>query len=318
MSEFVIAVDDLRKTYRSGFLGRRKFEALKGVSLNVPAGSIYGLLGPNGAGKTTLIKILLGIVRRTGGMASVLGIPAGSRGAREQVGYLPENHRIPSHLTGYTALEFYGGLSGLSPLEVRGRRDQLLDQVGLSGRGKDSVSGYSKGMLQRLGLAQAMLHRPRLIILDEPTDGVDPVGRREIRDVLKRLAAEGHSIFLNSHLLQEIELVCDRAAILLKGTLLREGTVEELRNTMEEQNSLYHLQLTGPANVIQQFFAARAATQIRQVRQDAFEVMTSLASQAEVDQLIDELRGSHISIHRLARPEQTLEDAFIRIVGAQK
>ena len=211
-SEPVIQVAGLKKTYRSGILGRRRLHALQGVDLEVPKGSIYGLLGPNGAGKTTLIKILLGIVRKSDGGATVLGQPAGRLAARRRIGYLPENHRIPRHLTGRTALEYYGALSGLSVGEIRRRMPELLDRVGLAGREKESVAGYSKGMQQRLGLAQAMLHQPDLIVLDEPTDGVDPVGRKEIREVLRSLADEGATIFLNSHLLQEIELVCERVA----------------------------------------------------------------------------------------------------------
>ncbi|MEI7698945.1 MAG: ABC transporter ATP-binding protein, partial [Planctomycetia bacterium] len=193
----VIEAKNLSKIYRSGLFRRKRFQALKDVCLQVPAGSIYGLLGPNGAGKTTLIKILLGITSRTSGAATVLGSAAGSMAARREIGYLPENHRLPRHLTANTALEYYGSLSGMSLSAIRAASPKLLEAVGLKGRERERVSGYSKGMLQRLGLAQAMLHQPKLIVLDEPTDGVDPVGRREIREVLKRLASEGHTIFLN-------------------------------------------------------------------------------------------------------------------------
>jgi len=219
-SQPIIETSGLSKIWRSGLFRRKRFQALNGVTLQVPQGSIYGLLGPNGAGKTTLIKILLGIISRSAGTASVLGHPAGSMAARQQIGYLPENHRLPRHLSANTALEYYGSLSGMTMSQIRAARPVLLEQVGLKGRERERVSGYSKGMLQRLGLAQAMLHKPRLIVLDEPTDGVDPVGRREIRDVLRQLAADGHTIFLNSHLLQEIELICDQVAILNKGQLL--------------------------------------------------------------------------------------------------
>ena len=216
-AELVIETANVSKSYRRGFWGKNSFTALNDVSLQVPRGEIYGLLGPNGAGKTTLIKILLGIIRKSAGNATVLGHAAGSMEARRRIGYLPENHRIPRHLTALTALEYYGSLSGMSMSAIRAERMKLLEVVGLRGRERERVSGYSKGMLQRLGLAQAMLHRPDLIVLDEPTDGVDPVGRREIRDVLKQLADQGHSIFLNSHLLQEIELICSSVAILNHG-----------------------------------------------------------------------------------------------------
>ena len=211
--EPVIQVSDLQKTYRDGWFRRRKIQALKKVSLEVGRGEIFGLLGPNGAGKTTLIKILLGIVHKTAGEARLLGQPAGRRIGRKRVGYLPEGHRIPRHLTGNTALEYYGSLSGMSVADTRRRRAELLDMVGLSVWGRTVVTKYSKGMLQRLGLAQAMLHEPDVLVLDEPTDGVDPVGRSEIREVLNVLKDRGKTIFLNSHLLQEIELVCDLSLI---------------------------------------------------------------------------------------------------------
>ncbi|MCY2962759.1 MAG: ABC transporter ATP-binding protein, partial [Planctomycetota bacterium] len=179
-----IVVENLEKTYRDGLIFRKSIQALRGVSLEVARGTIFGLLGPNGAGKTTLIKVLIGIVRKSKGSAQLLGFPAGDRRGRRRVGYLPETHRIPRHLNAYNALEYYGSLSGMSPRQVRSKRDALLETVGLKGWGSTSVTKFSKGMQQRLGLAQAMLHDPDLLILDEPTDGVDPVGRSEMREVL--------------------------------------------------------------------------------------------------------------------------------------
>ncbi|MCE9526085.1 MAG: ABC transporter ATP-binding protein, partial [Planctomycetales bacterium] len=167
MSSPAIAVSDLRKTYTEGLLFRKRQEALKGISFEVKRGEIFGLLGGNGAGKTTFIKILLGIIRRTSGSAQVLDFPAGDSRARQRIGYLPENLRVPRHLTGYTALEYYGNLSGLSNRVIRARRGPLLEKVGIAARAKDPVRTYSKGMLQRLGLAQAMLHDPDLFIFDE-------------------------------------------------------------------------------------------------------------------------------------------------------
>ena len=315
-AEFVIQTTNVSKTYRSGLFGRRKFLALKGVSLNVPRGKIYGLLGPNGAGKTTLIKILLGIVRKTGGSASVLGHVAGSRAARRQIGYLPENHRIPRHLTANTALEYYGALSGLSMSEIRQRRDPLLEAVGLRGRENDRVSGYSKGMLQRLGLAQSMIHKPQLIVLDEPTDGVDPVGRREIREVLQRLAAEGNSVFLNSHLLQEIELVCDSVAILNHGQCLLTGTVKELKAALTD--SAVFLQLRGSETAVRNATGSFTGSVVRTVAADAFEVEISIQAQSELDRLVDTLRADNIAIWQMARREKTLEEVFMNIVGADR
>ena len=309
----VIEAEGLSKTYRSGIFRRRRFQALQNVTLSVPAGCIYGLLGPNGAGKTTLIKILLGIVSSTSGTARVLGRPAGSMAARRGVGYLPENHRLPRHLTASTALEYYGSLSGMSSAQVRAERPRLLELVGLSGRDRERVSGYSKGMLQRLGLAQAMLHRPPLIVLDEPTDGVDPVGRREIREVLKKMAQQGHTIFLNSHLLQEIELICESVAILNRGRLLKTGTVQEMTRALSD--APLQFQLLGPAERVRKVFESHPAAKIREASAEAVEVELRTSGQPEVDSIIDGLRREGISVYRLARRDQTLEEVFMTLVG---
>lgn len=311
----LIQVSQICKTYQRGIFRRRIHQALDGVSLEVSRGQIYGLLGPNGAGKTTLIKILLGIVRRTSGAATVLGYPAGSVHARRRIGYLPENHRIPPHLTGDTALEYYGALNGLSVSEIRRRRPDLLRLVGLHGRGSERVSGYSKGMLQRLGIAQAVIHKPDLVILDEPTDGVDPVGRREIREVLKSLAASGTTIFLNSHLLQEVELICEHVAILTAGKVRRTGSVRELKQTIADSTVVF--QLTGSESAIRAAFKSQSHLQLRVIADNAFEAEMLRPAQEVQDQLIDQLRAAGISIWSIGRRELTLEEAFMEIVGGQ-
>ncbi|NBV46997.1 MAG: ABC transporter ATP-binding protein, partial [Planctomycetia bacterium] len=219
--ETVVAVAGLEKDYGT-------VQALGGVSLDVARGEIFGLLGQNGAGKTTLVKILLGMVLPTGGAANLLGRPVGSVAARRLVGYLPEDHRLPEYHTGPSLLDVYGGLQGLSRAERRGRTAELLATLGLAGREGLRIRGYSKGMKQRLGLAQALLHRPRVLFLDEPTDGVDPVGRRQIRELLLEERARGVTIFINSHLLGEVEQLCDRVAIMRKGQVVLSGTVPEL------------------------------------------------------------------------------------------
>jgi len=217
----VIETRELRKDY-----GR--IRALKGVSVAVEKGQIYGLLGQNGAGKTTLIKILLGIAKKTDGDAALLGRTAGTTDVRRHVGYLPEDHQFPGYHTGYSLMEFYGTLYGVSRDERRRKIPETLELVGIAGRMHSKIKTYSKGMKQRLGIAQALLHDPEVIFLDEPTDGVDPLGRREIRELMGRLKEKGHTIFLNSHLLGEVELICDRVAILQKGELVREGTIDDL------------------------------------------------------------------------------------------
>lgn len=308
----VIAVDGLRKTFREGFVRRRKIEALRGVSFEVPRGSIFGLLGPNGAGKTTLIKILLGIVRKSRGAASVLGFRAGHRRARQRIGYLPENHRIPRHLTGHTALEYYGCLSGMSAMQVKRRRLELLRTVGLEDWGTTSVAKYSKGMLQRLGLAQAMIHEPDLIILDEPTDGVDPVGRTEIRAVLKSLQQKGTTVFLNSHLLQEVELVCDRVAILARGELKAAADIAELTRPGAE----IKLKLRAAVETVTEALADVGIRnpQLLLDREGDIDARVTASTPEEVDPIVDALRRRGVSIRALEPTRNSLEEAFLSLI----
>ena len=311
-AEPVIEVLDVRKIYRSGLFKRRTVNALDGVSLDVPRGRIYGLLGPNGAGKTTLIKILLGIVQKTSGSVRVLGCSAGAIAARRRIGYLPENHRIPRHLSGMTALEYYGCLSGMSVGTVRSRAMALLDRVGLKGREKDRVNGYSKGMQQRLGLAQTMLHQPELVILDEPTDGVDPVGRREIRDVLKSLADDGTSIFLNSHLLQEIELICDNVAILARGQLCKSGSVRELTTAISESPMVFRI--ATDRSTVKSCFDITQVSRVEDAHDGVLDVHVSVPEQRHVDRIVDDLRSRGVSLLSMQRHDLTLEEAFLKIV----
>lgn len=310
-----IEVQALQKTYQDGLFIRRRVEALRGVTFQVARGSIFGLLGPNGAGKTTLIKILLGIVRKSGGTASLLGHPAGERRGRRSVGYLPENHRIPRHHTGNTALEYYGSLSGMSLRDIRRRTPDLLAQVGLGAWGKTGVKNYSKGMLQRLGLAQALIHEPELIVLDEPTDGVDPVGRSEMRAMLRRLKDQGKTIFINSHLLQEIELICDRVAILVKGEVRREGLVREITQRAEAE---VELTLVGSEPAIRAALREWNITGWSAPAAEPFRVVVRIGDQPGVDRCLDALRGAGISIVELSRRRDTLEDAFMGIVTKPK
>ena len=228
-----IEVRGLQKTYREG-LGGRAVRALAGIDLAVQPGELFGLLGPNGAGKTTTVKILLGLTHPTSGSASLLGMPVSDPESRRRVGYLPEGHRFPGYLTARQTLSVFGRMSGVAPASLASRIPALLHGVKLSEWMDVKVKKFSKGMTQRLGLAAALVHEPEVLLLDEPTDGVDPVGRREIRDLLKAEAAKGRAILLNSHLLSEIELTCDRVAVLRKGVVAAMGTVEELTKTGRE------------------------------------------------------------------------------------
>jgi ABC-2 type transport system ATP-binding protein len=214
-----LAVRDLRKRYGS-------VHALKGVDLEVGEGELVGLLGPNGAGKSTLVKIAVGLVRPSGGSADVAGARAGSRAARASLGYLAELFRFPGWYTADEVLELHQRLAGSTGGAAE--RKQLLDLVALTDATDRRVDGMSKGMQQRLGVAQALVGKPRILLLDEPTSALDPVGRRTVRVLLEQLRADGVAVLLNSHLLSEIELVCDRVAILLGGELVAAGTPHEL------------------------------------------------------------------------------------------
>ncbi|RMD93714.1 MAG: ABC transporter ATP-binding protein, partial [Calditrichaeota bacterium] len=220
---YVIETFELTKKFSRG-----KIIALNQVSLTVEKGQIFGLLGPNGAGKTTLIKILLGILYPTAGTAKVLGQPLKDYRIKEKIGYLPENHHFPEFLKGGEVLDYWGRMTGLGRTQLEQNKRRLLKLVRMEEWQNTKLKKYSKGMLQRLGLAQAMLNDPEILFLDEPTDGVDPIGRKEIRDILLQLKDEGKTIFLNSHLLSEVEMICDEVAILDKGQLVKRGSVQEL------------------------------------------------------------------------------------------
>ncbi len=318
--EFAIKVESLGKTYSDGIIFRRKLQALKDVSFSVNQGEVFGLLGPNGAGKTTLVKILLGIIRKSGGSATMLGLSAGSRSGRKMVGYLPEHLRIPPHLTGYTALECYGNLSNVPSSVIRQKRDELLRLVGLADRATDRVKKYSKGMLQRLGLAQSLLHDPKLLVLDEPTDGLDPRARADMRQIIKELKERGVTIFLNSHILQEVEMICERVAILDRGCLRYCGTVSEIGDFV---NSLVGASGTGmivdvevqgdPEGINSAFQETKFEIKSSDGSQN-FMVRVNMKDQPEVDSLVDRLRDRGVSLVGLNKQHVSLEDAFLQIV----
>ncbi|BBD61744.1 ABC transporter-related protein [Nostoc sp. HK-01] len=226
----VVATFDLRKVYRSGFWLNQKVVSLKGCSLTVYQGETFGLLGPNGAGKTTLLKLLLGIIRPSGGRGLLLGKPLGDRQVKQSIGYLPENPYLYDYLTGWEFLELAAGLFQIPRRIQRDRIPQLLQLVGLplADARKKQMRRYSKGMLQRVGMAQALINDPELIFLDEPMSGLDPLGRYQMREIILGLKAAGKTIFFNSHILSEVEQICDRIAILAKGELICAGSLHEL------------------------------------------------------------------------------------------
>ncbi|HKP97614.1 MAG TPA: ABC transporter ATP-binding protein [Fibrobacteria bacterium] len=224
----MIQVEDLRKTYRIGFW-RKSVEALRGVSFEVKPGDLYGFIGPNGAGKSTTIKILLGLLKAGSGRASLMGSPAGSPRSRLEVGFLPEQPYFYDYLSGREFLRFYGQLSGLKWGELKKRVAEVSELAGVRRDAMDrKLRTYSKGMLQRIGLAQVLLSRPRLVILDEPMSGLDPLGRRDVRTLLQNLHAQGITVFYSSHVLSDVEAICTRLAMVVNGQIRREGTVAQV------------------------------------------------------------------------------------------
>jgi len=305
-----ISVSDLSKTYRTGLFGRSSVRALDGVSLDVKKGAIFGLLGPNGAGKTTLVKILLGLVHPSAGTAHLFGEPAHDPAARERIGFLPENHRFPGFLTAEQTLHVYGRLANV-PGETRTNRiDRLLDHVGLGDRRDTKVKTFSKGMLQRLGLAQALLSDPDLLFLDEPTAGVDPVGRRSIRDLVLELRDAGATIFLNSHLLSEVEKVCSQVAILRDGELVRKGTIDEL--TAVER--VYDLVSTPVPDKIVNDTALQSSSEGSPSDPNLREYRVRAEDRSSLNALLDRLRSADVEIESIIPLRRSLEDYFIDVV----
>lgn len=229
MAESIPAVEitGLVKEFRTS-MRRKPLRAVDGVSLRIMPGEVYGLIGPNGSGKSTTMKALLGLLAPTAGSCRIFGKDSLKVDSRNEVGFLPENPYFYKHLTGGETLRFYGKLCGLGGVVLAERIDELLELVDLKDARDRRIGGYSKGMLQRIGLAQAMIQHPRLVILDEPTAGVDPVGSRQIRDLIIKLRDQGITVFLCSHLLEQVQEVCDRVGIIFRGELIREGRLEEL------------------------------------------------------------------------------------------
>lgn len=223
-----IFIEELTKTFKSGWPGRPSVQALSGLSLSVRRGEIYGFLGPNGAGKTTTLKILLGLMRATSGRAELLGAPSGDVNVHRQIGFLPESPYFYDYLTAEEFLSFYGHLAGLSRETLARQVAALLHMVGLSDARTRQLRKFSKGMLQRVGLAQALIHDPELVILDEPMSGLDPIGRKQVRDLILSLRDRGKTVFFSTHIIPDVEMICDRVGIVVKGQLLASGRVDEL------------------------------------------------------------------------------------------
>jgi ABC-2 type transport system ATP-binding protein len=326
-SELAIDLRNVTKVYKGKIL------ALQGVDMRVRRGEIFGLLGPNGAGKSTLVKIMMTVVRPTTAEGTLLGDRVGQKSTLAKVGYLPENHRFPRYLTGRQCVEFFGALAKVDRPTRKRRAAELIETVGMTDAADRKIATYSKGMAQRIGLAQALVNDPDLVLLDEPTDGVDPGGRRDIRDVMGRMKAQGKTVFVNSHLLSELEVVSDRVAILVGGKVARQGTIDEL--TVAKQRYEIEVaadgELTSPgaiAAALGNLFVGAAPTgggppilkgklpsgEWVELRGPVLSV--GVTEPAPIQPLLDSLRDAGLNIRRVQPVRPSLEDLFMEAVDA--
>jgi ABC-2 type transport system ATP-binding protein len=295
-----IQVSDLNKTFDSNI-------AVSALNLTVEQGEVFGFLGPNGAGKTTAVKMLLGLIKPSSGEGMVLGAPIGDRHVRARIGFLPEHFRFHEWLTANEFLKLHADLYHMPPDTTIRRVPELLELVGLAAHGDKKLRKFSKGMLQRIGLAQALLNRPDLVILDEPTSGLDPVGRRLVRDIISDLRDDGTTVFLNSHLLSEVEITCDRVAFIKNGEVLQ---VSKLKNLVAGEMSV-----TIRARGLMPDIVVGLSQWGKNVRADDEHLSLTVASEADLPAINRYLVEQGVEVYAL-RPEQvSLEDLFIEIVG---
>lgn len=304
----VIEVTDLQKTYRTPF-ARRKVEALRGVSFTVEEGQIFGFVGPNGAGKTTTIRVLMGLIRATGGSAKLMGHPIPSRAARSQVGFLPEAPYFYDYLTVSELLDLAGRLFGVpAPLRKK-RADELIERVGLGRARAQNLKKFSKGMLQRAGLAQALMNDPALVVLDEPMSGLDPIGRKEVRDLIVSLREAGKTVFFSTHILSDVEAITDRVAIIARGGLSTTGTPAELiAKTILGVDITVRLAADKDLGEL-----AKDATKVRRVGD---ELSLMLPPATDVDAWLASAHAVGAKIVQVSPRHETLEDLFLREIAS--
>ncbi|MCS6285855.1 MAG: ABC transporter ATP-binding protein [Nitrospira sp.] len=304
-TDHVVQIENIRKVFRVGFWGRR-VTAVDQLSLDVRRGEVFGFLGPNGAGKTTTIKMLMGLIYPTSGQARIFGHPVGDPAAKAKLGFLPESPYFYDYLTSREFLNFYGHLFGLWGGSLDKRVDELLELVGMSHAKELQLRKFSKGMLQRVGIAQALINDPELVVLDEPMSGLDPIGRKEVRDLIFRLKESGKTVMFSSHILHDAELLCDRVAMIMKGRLVACGQVSELieqGTTHEVEMVIDRLSLEGLEHL--RVLATK-------VMVNGERVMVVLGSQRQVDEALDVIRAAHAKLVSLTPHKASLEDLFIR------
>jgi ABC-2 type transport system ATP-binding protein len=312
VADLAIDVHELTKTYRTPF-ARKKVEALRGVTFGVERGHIFGFVGPNGAGKTTTIRALMGLVRPTAGSATLLGHPLGSRAARARIGFLPESPYFYDYLDVGELCDLTGRLFGLPPAIRKQRADQLIEKLGLDRARGQSLKKFSKGMLQRAGLAQALMNDPELVVLDEPMSGLDPIGRKEVRDLILELRDQGKTVFFSTHILSDVEAITDRVAIVARGQLQAHGTPAELvSRTLRGVDITVTLPPGGDAE-------ARLSEGAERARRVGDELSVMLAAEANIDAWIARAHAAGAKILQVTPRHETLEDLFVRqVAGADQ
>jgi ABC-2 type transport system ATP-binding protein len=303
----LLTLDGLGKTYRGDWLFDAKV-AVRDVSFETREAEVVGLLGPNGSGKSTCFKCSTGLVRPTRGRVTLFGRPPGDRVAREHLGFLPEDATFQDFLTGEEFVDLAARLSGVAAGDRAARVSQVLDRVGLGAARKRRIRTYSKGMAQRVGIAQAIVARPRMVILDEPMTGLDPVGRREVRDLITELAREGAGVIFSTHVLQDVELACDRVVILAEGRVLRQGTLAEL---LDEAGP-------GPVEVTVQGMTPDQASRLHAetLSRSAGTLIVRLPGDAEASRFVEAARAGGARVVAVNPVARRLEDVFLKEVGA--
>ena len=307
MSEVVLRADDLAKTFRLGFF-RKRIEAVRQASFEVRRGEIFGYLGPNGSGKTTTLKMLMGLVFPSRGRAEVLGRPVPDRQAKRRLGYLPESPYFYDYLTPEEFLDLVGALFDVKRAERRARADRLIERVGLSSARGRPLRKFSKGMLQRIGIAQALMGEPELVVLDEPMTGLDPIGRKEIRDLMLDLKREGRTVLYSTHILPDVEMTCDRVAMIFAGRIRSVGPLSELL-TARLLSTEVALR-PGAAGLPELPAGARKS-------ENPDGLVIDLPADADVDAFLRAVLAAGARVHSLTPRRESLEDLFVRQAADQ-
>jgi ABC-2 type transport system ATP-binding protein len=308
MPGIAIEIENLTKDYPAGFLDLKTKRSLDALTMQVETGEVFGFLGPNGAGKSTTIKLLMSLIFPTAGTARILGKPISDIAMHQDIGYLPEQPYFYDYLTATELLDYFARIHGLKEADRRERIDKMLKKVGLETAGKIQLRKYSKGMLQRVGLAQAILHDPQVVILDEPMSGLDPVGRREVRDIILELKREGKTVLFSTHILSDAEMLCDRVGVIVGGKLRGTGAPDELVGIKSQgMEILFEMASNAPgaAGILSK--AMRTGTRYRLQAEDA-----------ELYPAIEELRKAGAKIISVSQVKATLEEYFMHLVEADR